>query len=581
MAACTFTIPPDKGFFECPRQVTKPGDPFRSCLENRAWWYLGRVMWNSIRVACLSVLTLSATAACSSDDGADASTTNASATSTGSGTTGTTSDTGTLGSTTSAGSTTGVGGAPATTGTTGSTTTSSAASIGGATTTTLNTSDGTSTTASGGATTGVATTGGATTGNVTSTTGSAPVGAGFTIQVQLASELDDAAPTTVGIVTWSVDVPITSARIDFGIDTNYDMTAPVDLGLDGYRTLLLGMKPETTYHFRVIASDGTTNYGSDDQTVTTGSKPSFDPLTSFMVPNPAAVPQGFFVTAFARGSNTSIAFIFDTDGELVWWYDFGATGGGMSGITRARMSADGQSMWAVRESLQGAPLQRVTMDGLTEQTYDVVASHDITPVTGETMAYLEYGEADCDSIFEIDNAGNTHEVFESTNVTGTPGSIQSCHSNAVRYSMKEDVYTFSDLTKEIAIVNRDGSVAWKLTEKVSGGNSSWGGAQHGHQLTDSSILIFANNGASNGSAAIEYGLDGSLIKQFNSAGRATNFGDVQRLSNGNTIITYSTDGLIQEVDASDTVVLQAEAGSGFGYVSFRDSLYGLPLDIQQ
>ena len=64
-------------------------------------------------------------------------------------------------------------------------------------------------------------------------------------------------------------------------------------------------------------------------------------------------------------------------------------------------------------------------------------------------------------------------------------------------------------------------------------------------------------------------------------GGATNFGDVQRLSNGNTIITYSTSRLLEEVDANDTVVLQVMGAGSFGYVEFRDSLYGPPLDIAQ
>ena len=173
-------------------------------------------------------------------------------------------------------------------------------------------------------------------------------------------------------------------------------------------------------------------------------------------------------------------------------------------------------------------------------------------------------------------------MFESTGVTGTEGSIQSCHSNAVRYSMAEDAYTFSDFRQDVAVLSRSGELMWKLADVVSGGNASWGGAQHGHQLLADRILIFANDGAGNGASAVyEYGLDGTEIRVFNSGGHATNFGDVQRLSNGNTIITYSTDGLIQEVDADDNVVLEAEAASAFGYVSFRDSLYGLPLDIQE
>jgi hypothetical protein len=39
--------------------------------------------------------------------------------------------------------------------------------------------------------------------------------------------------------------------------------------------------------------------------------------------------------------------------------------------------------------------------------------------------------------------------------------------------------------------------------------------------------------------------------------------------------------LIQEVDASDTVVLEIKGSGAFGYVEFRESLYGPPLDIAQ
>jgi hypothetical protein len=267
---------------------------------------------------------------------------------------------------------------------------------------------------------------------------------------------------------------------------------------------------------------------------------------------------------------------------VVWWYT-AASGESTDGISHAKMSADSQSIWLVNETLQGAPLRRVSIDGLTTQTYsNTKASHDITAVSGDTMAYLDYGETDCNSIFEINNAGTTKEVFEPTNVTSTGTGMQNCHGNAVRYSAKEDYYTYSDWQHELAAVTRTGTLKWKLTQLVSGGNSTWGGAQHGHQLLDNSILLFANNGAgSNKSQAYEFGLDGHLIKKFNSNGSATNFGDVQRLSNGNTIITYSTSSLIQMVDANDTVVLEIKGTGSFGYVEFRDSLYGPPLDINQ
>jgi len=276
-----------------------------------------------------------------------------------------------------------------------------------------------------------------------------------------------------------------------------------------------------------------------------------------------------------------LPFIFDSDGDVVWWYT-AASGESSDGISHAKMSADSQSVWLVNETLSGAALRRVSIDTLTTQTYsNTKASHDICAVSGDTMAYLDYSESDCNSIFEINAAGTTKEVFESTGVTGTAGSISSCHGNAVRYSKKEDAYTFSDWQKDVAVVSRAGSLLWKLTDKV-GSNSSWGSAQHGHQLLDNSILIFANNGAGqNTSQAIEYDLNGGLIKKFKSGGSATNFGDVQRLSNGNTIVTYSTSSSIQMVDKSDQVVLDVKGSGSFGYVEFRESLYGPPVDIEQ
>ena len=404
----------------------------------------------------------------------------------------------------------------------------------------------------------------------------------FTITVALASAMKSTAPTTVGIVTWSTTATgITSAHIEFGLDTTYGMTAPVDTVAASNRTLLLGMKPAKTYHFRVVASDGSKTYTSNDQTVTTGAKLSASPVTSFSIKNAAALPKGFFITSFWNGTNSKVPFIFDTDGDVVWWYT-AASSESTDGISHAKLSADSQSIWLVNETLMGAPLRRVSIDGLTTQTYsNTKASHDITAVSGDTMAYLDYGEADCNSIFEINNAGTTKEVFESTNVTSTGTGMNNCHGNAVRYSKKEDVYTFSDWQKELAVVSRAGALMWKLSQKT-GGNTKWGGVQHGHQLLDNSIILFANNGAgTNKSQAIEFGLDGALIKAFKSNGSATNFGDVQRLSNGNTIITYSTSSLLQEVDASDNVVLEVKGSGSFGYVEFRESLYGPPLDLNQ
>ena len=81
--------------------------------------------------------------------------------------------------------------------------------------------------------------------------------------------------STVGIVTFSTTASSpTEAHIDFGLDTSYGMTAPVDLTATGYRTLLLGMKTSKTYHYRisVTGKDGTCT--SADTTLATGAIPN-------------------------------------------------------------------------------------------------------------------------------------------------------------------------------------------------------------------------------------------------------------------------------------------------------------------
>ena len=437
-------------------------------------------------------------------------------------------------------------------------------------------SGGTESAGTAGAAAGSAGSAGALTGGAAGAGGGGFATAVFDIDVQLASDVDPDAPGTIGIVTWSVDVTsLVAARIEFGLDTTYGMTAPVDLAEAGYRTVLLGMKPERTYHLRVVAEDGTSAYASDDVTLETGPATDLVPLESFDVVDEATRERGFIVASYWQGEGSAVPFILDADGEIVWWFS-----GGPNGIARAVMSADGKNMWLIPASNTGGALVRVSMDTLDAETYaDAVGSHDITPVSGETMAFIEYGESDCDSIYEIDPSGTTREVFESQGVVQANG----CHGNALRYSKKEDVYTFSDVSQDILVIDRAGEVLWRLSERVAQGNEAWGGTQHGHHLLDESIVVFANRGAGmEASSVVEYSLTGEELLRYESGDFSANLGDVQRLPGGNTLVTFSNDSLIHEIDADKNVVLAIDGGgSRFGYTLFRPTLYGEPPDIGQ
>jgi hypothetical protein len=355
------------------------------------------------------------------------------------------------------------------------------------------------------------------------------------------------------------------------------MTAPADLELPDFRTLLLGMKPSRSYHFRIVAETRDATVTSDDYVLETGEPTDLvDPIAVEAVDGTTS-ERGFIVTSYWQGPSGTVPFIVDADGEIVWWYESSSTG-----IARARMSVDGRNMWMVVANNEGGPVERVTMDTLDGEIYgDTVASHDITPVAGDLMAYLDYGEDDCDSIVEIDPSGATIEVFDTESVIMGGGLDRACHGNALRYSAAEDVYTLSDLNTDVFVINREGQLEWRLSQLVAGGNSTWGGAQHGHHLLDDSMLIFANRLGSNAtSVALELSLDGDELLRYDSGHVSTNLGDVQRLPGGNTLVTYSNDSIIHEIDPEGNLVLEIDAGGyALGYASWRASLYGPPADI--
>jgi hypothetical protein len=395
----------------------------------------------------------------------------------------------------------------------------------------------------------------------------------FVVSVTRASDLEPSAPGTVGILTFAV--PLSSLReasVEFGLDTKYGLSAPVDLDAPGHRTLLLGMKPTRTYHLRVVVSDGYLTYRSRDYTFETGPAPTSLPFAGITVASEAWRERGFIVTSYLTGPGKTIPFIIDADGEIVWWREVS-----VQGVARAAMSATGKNLWAIRSGSEGGPLVRVGMDGLEAQQYDgTVGSHDITPVTDETMAFLEHGEADCDSVFEIDPSGATREIFESQGVVGAR-----CHANAIRYSATEDIYTYSDRLEDLLGLSRSGEVLWRLSERVPGGHATWGGAQHGHHLLDSSLVIFANDGVSaTVSAAIEYDFGGRELRRFQSGYYSGIMGDVQRLPQGNTLVTFSAASIIQEFTHNGEIVVELDGGGpALGYATWRPTLYGPPPTI--
>ena len=171
---------------------------------------------------------------------------------------------------------------------------------------------------------------------------------------------------TVGIVTWSTTLPsVDRAQIDFGLDTQYGLTAPADLAQDNYRTLLLGMKQNAgPYHFRISAWAGSEVCVSADQVFDskTGASPS-DLTPPVVISYDATALDGGFLLTVGYDANgpDDYVFIVDGDGDIVWWYQ----PTGFADLSAALMSYDGHYMWMAHANVPRveARVGRVLMDG--------------------------------------------------------------------------------------------------------------------------------------------------------------------------------------------------------------------------
>lgn len=407
---------------------------------------------------------------------------------------------------------------------------------------------------------------------------------------------------TVGIVTFSTDLPnLSSAEIHFGQDESYGLVAPVNLAAPGYRTLLLGMRQASTYHYRMAVSDGTSVCYGPARAVETGILDSVagDVVTLSEAWTSDDAAPGFIVT-----SRDGDAVIYDKSGEIVWAYP-------MWNVFSVRMSWDGQYLLGRDpgpfDLSYGGLFYRVRMDGSEPVELDAPGGdhHDFTP-TPHGVAYLaKVNEGECDSVYEASieltdgvPVFDTWDLYQYFPDVGLDEGTEICHANRIRYSLESDAYTISDRNKDaIVLFSSTGvplasigkapteALAQHILAEGAGPGGDWH-VQHGHHLyADDKLIVFSNE-SRGGAALLHYTMDGTSARldwKYAGAGPSTIQGDAEHLPNGNFLITANQSGTIVELapDGATEVsryVLSAPAGSmyRFGYSEHRASLYGTP-----
>jgi hypothetical protein len=459
-----------------------------------------------------------------------------------------------------------------------------------------------------GGSTGAAT-GGAVSSGGANGNGGATGGGGCSITIT--SSATSPKMATVGVVEWSTTLAnLTSAQIVWTLNNpgasilNKGGTAPVDLSKANYHTLLLGLKPSSTYTFHVEATAGGTTCKSDDKTLTTGTL-SGAPTVSRTATTPSAQAKGFIIAtpgvSTMGGSGGTQAYIINADGTVVW------TAAAPASCSRARLDYEGNNLWmmALNVMNSGGEMRYVSLDGATTQNNVSglsKAHHDFTVRKGgiiTTMVWSTSGSDPESDLVERSASGTVSTVFHiGTNLykggaSVLGGGANSFHCNSVLYHETDDSYTIGDRNPNLYVkATHAGSPVWQFGGNCSGApapkcvSGSWT-SNHGHQLLDDGTFLFFSNGTFNSSSTPSYAYEYKLstsgtmtanqVKAYKSANNShsDSLGDVQRLPNGNTLVTFSNNGLIQELDSSWNVVQSLSAGS-FGYSDWRETLYGPP-----
>jgi len=403
---------------------------------------------------------------------------------------------------------------------------------------------------------------------------------------------------TVGIVEWSTTLSgVTSAQIVYTLNNaslgilNQGGTAPVDLKAPNYRTLLLGLKPSSTYtyHIEMTSSIGTCK--STDYTMATTTL-SGAPTVSRTVTTASSLAGGFIVVCTGQGAGagggSNTAYILDADGTTVW------AAAGPSSCSRARMDYEGTNMWMVSLNVNngGGEMRYLSMDGKTSQNNISGLSnahHDFTVLPDGSIAAMVWataGTQDPESnLIERSSSGTLKTAFK---IGANLYSSSSFHCNSILYHPSDDSYTIGDRNPNLYVkVSRSGGPVWQIGGSCAGAPAAKCAAgswivNHGHSFTEAGNMLIFNNGQPGSTHVLEYSISDSStfsitsVEDFTSSFSSGTLGDVQRLPNGNTLITYSNTNTIIEVDPLwSTTPLQTIRGS-FGYADWRNTLYGPP-----
>lgn len=339
--------------------------------------------------------------------------------------------------------------------------------------------------------------------------------------------------TTVTLVRVAVEtVTEAEVRVEYGLDGAFADATPASTSGTSHSLTLLGLKPDTTYTLRVVASSPDGEDTSSPLTVTTGELPGELPRFEVVTPAEAGTWGSYSLMAMqAPGEgDPSGPIIVDDDGEIVW-YSWGYHGS--SNVYSGFTDDDGAVLYmdCTRSGEYDSTLVRIPLDRPDErETFDVGHAHHALAQVPGTLAAVITAESRLvgeelvagDTIVELDEDGvgtvvwsawDTMEVEQHAGWVSLGEDLRDwTHANGLYYIEDEDAYLVSLFWLEtiLKIDRASGQILWRLggthSDFAIAPDDVFGQIHSPHILADGRLAFFDNRW-DEGSAIAVFSLD--------------------------------------------------------------------------
>jgi hypothetical protein len=397
-----------------------------------------------------------------------------------------------------------------------------------------------------------------------------------------------------------------SVRVLFRVDSaaaTADSATPAEPAREVNTLAVLGLLPETRYVMRPVA------YGRGGMTTgepipfTTGALPADLPryLAGGDDPSPGYV-------VFAAGK---YGLVIDNSGRVVWyrhfpdglWLNFMSQGNDRYVARRVTPDLFDREPWIEVDALGVLTRTLGCAMDLQPRFHDLIVEadgaywalcDDVRIVDLSAHGGHEEAEVTATAVQHIGSDGTLRfhwtpfdhfDISDLDSATRAGERVNWTHGNSLDIDPEGNLLvSFRNLNEITSIDTRNGTVRWRLggarSQFVFGGDSGFAG-QHGVRALSGDRIVLLDNIGAEASRAEEWGIDrwtatATLLGSRSAvpAVRTLTGGSVQSLSGGRTLVSFGTEGRVEEYDATGRVVWRMEGTPGYVFRAQRiPSLY--------